>query len=309
LPASISHEGYSAKPMHSYWDDFWGLKGYEGAIAIAAALGRRDDARRLEQARDEFRQDVLASLRHATARHGISYLPGAAELGDFDPTSSTIAIAPAGELHRLPPDLVRGTYERYWREFVDRRDGRTAWNDYTPYEIRTIGTFVRLGWRERAHELLAFFMAGRRPAAWNQWPEVVHRDARTPRFIGDMPHGWIASDFIRAVLDLFAYERERDRAVVLAAGVPPEWLDGPGVTVTDLRTPYGALGYSLKRERGSLVLRVDGGAPAPPGGLVLAWPGKRPPPADTRVNGTPARWDGTELRIRERPATVVMHGG
>ena len=35
LPASISHEGYSAKPMHSYWDDFWALKGYEGAIDIA----------------------------------------------------------------------------------------------------------------------------------------------------------------------------------------------------------------------------------------------------------------------------------
>src|SRR5205085_1392282 len=29
LPASISHEGYAAKPMHSYWDDFWGLKGYD----------------------------------------------------------------------------------------------------------------------------------------------------------------------------------------------------------------------------------------------------------------------------------------
>ena len=31
LPASISHEGYAAKPMHSYWDDFWALKGYEAA--------------------------------------------------------------------------------------------------------------------------------------------------------------------------------------------------------------------------------------------------------------------------------------
>ena len=28
MPESISHEGYSAKPMHSYWDDFWALRGY-----------------------------------------------------------------------------------------------------------------------------------------------------------------------------------------------------------------------------------------------------------------------------------------
>jgi hypothetical protein len=305
LPASISHEGYSAKPMHSYWDDFWALKGYHGAIALASALGRTDAVRRLEAQRDEFRADLAASLRHATAAHGIAYLPGSAELGDFDPTSSTIAIAPAGELHTLPRELVLGTFERYWQEFVARRDGRKAWEDYTPYEIRTVGTFVRLGWRDRAHELLAFFLAGRRPPAWNQWPEVVGRDPRQPRFVGDMPHGWVASDFIRAALDLFVYEREGDQALVLAAGVPPEWLTGPGVTVKDLRTPFGPVGYSLRNEGGSLVLQMAEGAPLPPGGFVLVWPGRRPPPRDVRVNGKPAQWHGSELRFHELPARIV----
>lgn len=306
LPASISHEGYSAKPMHSYWDDFWALKGYNSAIALASALGRTDAARRLTAQRDEFRADLAASLRAVAEARRLTYLPGAAELGDFDPASSTIAIAPAGKLHRLPIELVRGTYERYWREFVDRRDGRTAWDDYTPYELRTVGTFVRLGWRARAHELLAFFMAGRRPAAWNQWPEVVGRDPRQPRFIGDLPHGWVASDFIRAVLDLFAYEREADQALVLAAGVPPQWLGGSGIAVKDLRTPYGALTYSLKRSDRRVVLQVSGGARVPPGGVVLAWPGTQRPPRDVRINGKSARWDGTELRVRELPARVVI---
>jgi hypothetical protein len=307
LPPSISHEGYAAKPMHSYWDVFWGLKGYQGAVAIATALGRHDDARRFAAARDEFRQDVLASFRHVTAAHRIAYLPGAAELGDFDPASSTIAIAPAGELHRLPRDLVLETYERYWREFVDRRDGRKEWHDYTPYEIRTVGTFVRLGWRERAHELLAFFLDGRRPAAWNQWPEVVHREAKEPRFVGDMPHGWIASDYIRAALDLFAYERERDDALVLAAGIPAAWLDGSGVAVRHLRTPHGRLSYSLKRDGPRVVLHVTGDAP-PPGGFAFVWPGREAPAHETRVNGKRAAWDGTELRFRELPATVVIDG-
>ena len=286
LPPSISHEGYAAKPMHSYWDDFWALKGYTGAAAIASALGRHDAARGFAAAGNEFRQDVIASLRHATATHGIPYLPGAAELGDFDPASSTIAISPGGELHRLPRDLVLATFERYWREFTDRRDGRKAWHDYTPYEIRTVSTFVRLGWRERAHELLAFFLDGRRPAAWNQWPEVVHRDPKEPRFVGDMPHGWIASDYIRAALDLFVYERERDHALVLAAGVPPAWLEGPGVTVRDLRTPFGRVTYSLRRDGSRVVLQAAGDA-APPGGFVFAWP-------------------GAEARFHELPATVVV---
>jgi hypothetical protein len=306
LPASISHEGYSAKPMHSYWDDFWALKGYNGAIAIATSLGRHDAARRLEAQRDEFRTDLTASLRHAAAAHGIDYLPGSAELGDFDPTSSTIAIAPAGELHHLSRDQVLATYERYWREFVERRDGRREWNDYTPYEIRAVGTFVRLGWRQRAHELLDFFLAGRRPPSWNQWPEVVGRDPKQPRFVGDLPHGWVASDFIRAVLDLFAYEREGDQALVLAGGVPPEWLDGAGVTVKDLRTPYGRLSYSLKKAGGRVVLQVAGGARVPPGGLVLVWPGRQPPPPGTRVNGKAAQWRGSELRFHELPARIVV---
>jgi hypothetical protein len=308
LPASISHEGYAAKPMHSYWDDFWALKGYNGAIAAAVALGRDDDARRLETQRDELRVDLAASLRAVVAAHGIDYLPGAAELGDFDPTSTTIAIAPGGELHRLPPDLVLGTFERYWREFVDRRDGRRDWEDYTPYELRNVSTFIRLGWRDRAHELLAFFMAGRRPPAWNQWPEVIGRDPRQPRFVGDLPHGWVASDFIRAALDLFAFERDGDHALVLAAGVPAEWLAGSGIAVKGLRTRNGLLSYSLKRDGGNLVLKLAGGAQVPPGGFVLVWPGRQPPPATTRVNGKPARWEGKELRFRDVPATVVIGG-
>jgi hypothetical protein len=308
LPASISHEGYSDKPMHSYWDDFWALKGYDGALAIATALGHSDAANRLTRQRDEFRRDLAASLRHATAAHGISYLPGSAELGDFDPTSSTIAVAPVGEVQRLlPPGLLLSTYERYWREFVDRRDGRKAWDEYTPYEMRTVGTFVRLGWRDRAQELLAFFLGGRRPVAWNQWAEVVGRDPRQPRFVGDMPHGWVASDFIRSALDLFAYERDDDQALVLGAGLPPEWLDGGAVTVKDLRTPYGPLSYSLKREGAGVIWQVAAGLRVPPGGVVLIWPGRQPPSRDPRINGKAGRWQGTELRVDELPAKVVIN--
>jgi hypothetical protein len=307
LPASISHEGYSAKPMHSYWDDFWALKGYHGAIGIATALGHHDAARRLEAARGEFRLDLAASLRHTIAAHGIDYLPGCAELGDFDPTSSTIAIAPLGELHHLPSHLVSATFERYWREFVERRDGRRAWEDYTPYELRTVSTFIRLGWRERAHAALAFFLDARRPPAWNQWPEVIGRDPRQPRFIGDLPHGWVASDFIRAALDVFAYEREGDQALVLGAGIPPDWLGGSGITVRDLRTPYGPLSYTVKNETDGVVWHLGAASRVPPGGLVLVWPGAQPPP-EARINGQPAPWDGRELRVRELPARIVVRG-
>jgi hypothetical protein len=47
LPESISHEGYSAKPMHSYWDDLWALKGYAAGIRIAEGARRRQAGGRM----------------------------------------------------------------------------------------------------------------------------------------------------------------------------------------------------------------------------------------------------------------------
>ena len=162
---------------------------------------------------------ILASLAAARDVHRIDFLPGAADLGDFDATSTTIALSVAGLQPHLPPDALASTFERCWTEFVERRDGRRAWEAYTPYEWRNVGAFVRLGWRDRVDDLFDFFMADRRPAAWNQWAEVVGRDPRAPRFIGDMPHGWVASDFVNALLDMLAYERA-DGALVIGAGLP-----------------------------------------------------------------------------------------
>jgi hypothetical protein len=304
LPASISHEGYSAKPVHSYWDDFWALKGYDSAVMIAKALGRDDDAKELAAARDEFGNDVAASLRATAAGHRIDYLAGSVELGDFDPTSSTIAFAPGGDERWLPPELVKPTFERYWREFVARRDGTVQWNDYTPYELRNVATFVRLGWRARAHELLQFFMAGRRPPAWNQWPEVVGRDARKTLFVGDLPHAWVASDYIRSVLDLFAYERS-DGAMVLAGGIPDAWLDRAGVAIRGLRTPYGTVAYSLVRTGDRVAeLTLTASGSVPPGGFVLAGPWSRPLYAI--VNGKSVAMPHGELRIDQLQAKVVV---
>jgi F5/8 type C domain len=305
LPASISHEGYWQKPMHSYWDDFWALKGYKEAVAISAVLGHQEATTRLARQRDEFRHDVYASLAASTVAHGISYLPGCAELGDFDATSTTIALAPIGEQAHLPQDLLLATFERYWQAFVGRRDGEIPWDDYTPYELRTVGTFVRLGWRTRTQELLDFFFADRRPPGWNQWAEVVGRELRQPRFVGDMPHGWVASDFIRSALDLFAYERDADSALVLGAGLPLQWLEGEGVAVENLRTPYGRLNYSLHSQGSRLILEVAAGLQPPPGGLVFIWPGAQPA-GPTRLNGKHVSWQGAELRIRQLPAEVIV---
>ncbi|WP_224247856.1 discoidin domain-containing protein [Hyalangium gracile] len=303
MPPSISHEGYSAKPAYSYWDDFWTLRGFEDAVLLAATFGDARTRARLAAQRDEFRADLMSSVRETARRFDIPYIAGAADLGDFDATSTTIALSPGGLRRQLPADLLEGTFERYWRNFTARRDGGASWKDYTPYEWRVVGAFVRLGRRDRALEALDFFMGDRRPHAWNQWAEVVGRDPREPRFIGDMPHGWVASDFIRSALDLFVYERRDDDALVIAAGVPESWLQGDGVRIQNHHTPWGALSFTLRAEGDRLTIRLEGTA-RPPGGFII--PADLFDPSDARINGRRAKWSGAELEVARAPATIVL---
>jgi hypothetical protein len=291
--------------MHSYWDDLFALRGFKDAAYLAGVLGREADARRLASSRDEFQRELVASIGAAMRRHRIDFIPGCADLGDFDATSTTIALDPVQAADILPRAVLERTFERYWEFFRERRDGTKPWEAFTPYEMRTIGAFARLGWRERADSLLTFFLRYRRPPGWQQWAEVVWHDERTPHFIGDLPHTWVGSDFVRSVLDLFAFEHESDSTLVIAAGVPLAWVTkSPGLVVRGLSTSLGPLAYALRARGRGIEARIEAGLRVPPGGIVLRAPGSF---RRARVNGTPAAvGPAGEVVLRELPATVVL---
>ena len=237
------------------------------------------------------------------AKH-IDYVPGCADLGDFDPTSTSIAFDPVdADTAVVPRAALEKTFERYWDFFRKRRDGVEPWVNFTPYEWRNIGAMVHLGWRDRADSATTWFMGFRRPPGFQHWAEVVWHDERAPHFIGDMPHTWISSDYIRSALDdnaaaylnegllgrgfdvfgtdfvrsqldRLAYENEADSSLVIGAGIPERWLAGDGVSVKALRTRWGTLSYTMRRDdRGRVVVDVDAGdLRTPPGGVVLLPP-------------------------------------
>jgi hypothetical protein len=306
LPESISHEGYSAKPMHSYWDDFFALRGLRDAAAIAELLGKNETAERWRALSDDFRKTLYDSIRLAMEMKNVDYIPGCAELGDFDATSTTVAIEPGGELGRAPEPALRNTFERYLQYFRDRRDGRIEWRDYTPYELRQVGTFVYLGRPEVSHELLDFFFKDRNPPEWRQWAEVVHRDPAAPRFIGDMPHTWVGAGYFVAVRAMFVYEREADGAMVLGAGVRREWLEDPqGVRIEDWSTEYGTIRYAMTATPTGTVLELSGDFEMPPGGLVIRTP--TGPIRAVRADGAEVgEINGNEVTLRTKAARVAI---
>ncbi len=324
LPESISHEGYAARPVHSYWDDFWALRGFKDAAFLARAVGDQAHAATFAALRDAFQRDLYASIARTMALHRIDYLPASVELGDFDPSSTAIAISPGGELEHLPQPALTLTFDRYFEGVQQRRrDVGDPNSAYTPYELRNVGALVRMKQRQRALELLWGFVDDRRPSGWNQWPELLWQDPGVPKFIGDMPHTWVSSSFIRAVRDLFVYERESDDSLVIAAGLSRRMVSTepgePGVTVRRLPTHYGSLDLDIdidldidRNDRPgaqvltALTVRLGGDVTVPTGGFVIQPPADGPIQAVT-VNGRSIdTFTAEAATVRELPAEVVL---
>jgi hypothetical protein len=303
LPISVSHEGYLAQPVHSYWDDFWALRGLRDAVTLAHALGESDSAQRWEALAARFAVSLFASIETTRAQRQLAFIPGSIEWADFDPTATANAIYLLDVPAELNREAVERTFDIYLADWRSKRSGTVEARNYTPYEIRIIGAFVRLGRRDAALELLRFFLSDRRPLAWNQWPEIAWRDHKAPAHIGDLPHTWIAAEYVLAVRSLFAYERESDESLILAAGLAPEWIEGTGVQVNKMPTLYGDLSYSLRRSDPQ-TLRFDIGS------RIAAKVILRPPlPAPLRrvlVNGSECTdFDGEGVTLLTTPAEVV----
>lgn len=244
LPRSVSHEGYTGRPQHSVWDDCWAIEGYSDAGRPAKA-------------------DTLSARLNAAVTKTGAFAPGAIDIDDFDPSST--AIAPLTECH-LPRGQVLRTFAMYDSIFHLRLSGKIP--AYSPYEFRNAGALLRLGLRDRAWPVIAAGFRDLHPVAWYAWPEVVFRDTAAPNVIGDRPHGWVAAEFVRAVLDLFAYSADHDSTLVLGAGIPRAWLT-PGIRVSGLHTPFGVLAFREWDDHGTLRVHVDAGLRLPPHGIVV----------------------------------------
>ena len=308
VPESISHEGYSAKPMHSYWDDFFTIKGLKDAADIQLILGEKENYELVRKMRDEFTLNLYNSMRLAMKLRKVDYIPGCVELGDFDPTSTTVALTPCNELKNLPKPQVYNTFDKYFQFFRDRREGKIVWDKYTPYENRLIGSYILLDQPERAHELISFFLSDQRPQGWYHWAEVVWSDDRRPGYIGDMPHTWVGSDFINAFRSAFVYENEYDQSLVLAAALYQDWIDSPeGMSVENLPTYYGELTYSIRKNGNSYRFNISGDVKLPSNGIKIKNFNQSRMPVKVTVNGKPLEhYSANEIPVAVCPADLII---
>jgi hypothetical protein len=268
LPKSFSHEGYYPE-MHSYWDDFWALKGWKDGKAAAEVLGDTNTVAWADQQYLLLRESVRRSIEATIACKKINWIPGCAEKGDFDPTSTAIVFFPCEEADWLPQDILRGTFDRYYGDVCERL--KPDWKgSFTPYEARNILAFVALGDSERANFLLEYLMGCRQPPAWNHLAEVVLGDPRVGSYIGDMPHTWAGASLVNAVLAMLV--RESGDRLILFDGVAESWFrGGHGIRLGNMPTYFGTLSVTARMAGKTLHIQLGGDA-APPGGFDIRWP-------------------------------------
>jgi hypothetical protein len=295
LAPSISHEGYST-PTHSYWDDYWALKGWHDGAWLAEHWG---DAATAKWAREQYallRDSVAASIRATMQWKGSDFIPSSADSGDGDPTGVSIALDPTGQQDILPADALQRTFTRYLDD-VRKRDDADALYAYTPYEMRNVLTYVHLNRPDEANELLMNLLRHRRPAEWQVLAEVVYSDLRHAIYLGDMPHTWIGSEYARALFGMLMHEG--DERLSLLPGAPPSWVAGAGLSVSDLPTAYGALSMSARQEGDRLRITLGPGLRKDTG-LRVSWPNRKRP-AQVIVDGKPMPdYDADGIRL-DRP--------
>jgi len=251
LPPSICHEGYPEPGKHCYWDDFWALKGWQEAREMAVELERYDLIPWIDKEYQDFSNCLVNSIKRTRSELCIEYIPGSADDGDFDATSTAVSVWPTEQTDLLKEGgllpALEYTLDKYYQEtFLPRLEQGLQFG-YTPYEMRTAIAYLMLGQKDKALEMLNYFLKDRRPLEWNHWAEVVHPGYRDPEYIGDMPHSWIGAIYINLVRSLFVYEK--DEELIFGSGIDEKWLEEQEqIKIDGFPTYFGDIGYTLSSQ-------------------------------------------------------------
>ena len=311
LPESVSHEGYLAQPVHSYWDDFWALRGFGDAADLARRPRRRRRGR--ASARAARRAAATASTRRSRRRsreRELDYVPGLGRVGRLRPDGDR----QRGRDDRRGASACRAPRSRAPRRVPARasarRGGEIDWNNYTAYEIRIVGALVRLG--RRGRRARAARVLPRRPAPARLEPvagDLLARSAqpRPPR--RRAAHLDRRRVRARGAQHASPTSGRRTQSLVLAAGIRPDWLDGGGVAIANLPTWYGSLSYTLRARSATTAceLSLAGDLALPPGGIVVRSPLPRPLARVTADDRAVMDFDAASARLDRRAASLILH--
>ena len=298
LPPGASAEDLGSPQQQHFWDDFWAVIGLRDASYAAGLVGDSARAATLTTAADALLRATMAAGQVGVSQQG-TFPNGPGAYGTpADARGSSPAVWP-GQL--WPAEFARAQFEGYFQRWVQPFGGafRHEANNFWPFGgLEIAHASLLAGLPEQTREILAWQLNHPTGKGVWAWGDQVS-ETGSQLLVGDMPHGWVAAEYVSLVRDMLLYE-SGDR-LRIATGAGQDWLsDGQSVAVKALPTYFGPVSYQLRRSGSTVTLDLQA-VPPPPDGYELYLPFQV-----VAVDGQPASGQPVHLPPGTTHVSVVI---
>jgi hypothetical protein len=240
---------------HVTGHNFWALIGLKNAVAIANALGRKQDAQAYQAEYDDLKVAFMAALKKATANTG-GFIPPGVDVSGGQDWDNMLSIYPEEILDPADPMVtvtLNGTRAKYQEGIMTYGDGR--WLHHYLTETNTETEIIRGDQQLALQELYALLL---HTSSTHAGFEYCMLPWGTRDFAQNLsPHGWFAAKF-RAALRNMLVREEQDRSLHLLSVISPEWIkSGETLSVKRAPTNFGTVNLEMRFSDGGATLRMD----------------------------------------------------
>jgi hypothetical protein len=290
LPAGFSAEHLGPNDFY-YWDDFWAIAGLRAAGELLRSA-QPEAAAAWSREADEFLATVVRSFPAGPHRRFPGAIPASPHRRmDSGAVGSVVAdyplqlFAPGDEAILRTVDYLCAHHLQAGGFFQNMiHSGINAYLTLHLAQVR-----LRAGDPDGAWRLMDSVAALASPTG--QWPEAIHPHTGGG-CMGDGEHIWAAAEWLMFIRNLFV--REEGDALVLGAGVRPEWWQNGETSLGPTLTPHGKVRVRFAPDPGGVRCRLEADWRGPPPRLELRLPRCAP-------RSIPAGEDSTEFHLPLQP--------
>lgn len=266
LPAGAFCDGgvfNNGRPFADYSNSAWCLSGLRWATEAAKWLGEEGDAEAWQAEYTDFRE----TFRRAAERDlrddgkGNRYLPVVQGNGDdHAPPRGQWAFCHSvypGGIYETGDPIAQGNLAMLRDAMVEGVVLDTGWmhGGLWPYFSSFYAhALMWQGHGEQAPQILYDF-------ANHSSPTLVWREEQKPQGqgyeeVGDMPHNWASTEFLRMIVHMLQLDRGDE--LHLLEGLPQAWAaSGATSRLCGVRTPFGPIDLEVTGTEGGVRLRLE----------------------------------------------------
>lgn len=314
-PKAGPYDNEALKNGHYTGHSFWALLGLRGAVALARAAGKEEEAAAYQRVHDEYRERFLAQLEEVTDQTGGYMPPGVDDPMDGnDWDNASAGVYPFGV---LPPDdpLVKATLETV-RDYMYREGIMTYGPNAWTVKTRIGSDFSKLRGGSLHHydtmqvtpSLLA--CGEQRKVLEDFYSILVHTGSTHAGFefgIGAWgsrdpggnlpPHGWFAARYNGLLRNMLVREGEDGRTLHLASALSPAWLKaGDRIVVERAPTDFGPVSYTVASKEDGAEVSIAAKWRTPPERFLFHIP--------WFLKVTAASIDGAAVQVKDEAVTL-----